>query len=327
MSEIQFVKSEADFDTYVKLNKYLVAHFTASWCGPCQAMNPIVHSLYNDSRFQAIEVVKIDIDTQQSLAARYSITSVPTFLFMENGKIVETMRGAGKQIVEHFAVLQQKAGNDAEPRKGNGSTVETATSPDSGLSDELKDFIPKGYSVLNDLVFPGDFVSLNTLPLSKSSKVKDVFNLKESTTTIVSDADSQMLLYVPLTHISKIYSILIKYRKVDTASDNDNLDADDLEECQKPNLLKLWGNKSNILSFDDADSQSGLHEQELNIEEGWNEIKVKYVRFQNVQNLNIFIDGEDSDYHTMVEKIAIIGVGGEEKDQNILEKLAGEPHE
>lgn len=327
MSEIQFVQSEKDFDTYLSLNKYLVAYFTASWCGPCQAIKPVVDALYNDSRFQAIEVVKIDIDTQQALACKYQITSVPTFLFMENGKIVDTMRGAGKQVVEHFATLQQKAGNDAQPRRGNGTKNEESSALEPAYSDELKEFIPKGYSVLNDLVFPGDFVSLNTLPLSKSSRVKDVFNLKEFTTAIVSDADSQMLLYVPLTHISKIYSILIKYKKIDTASDNDNLDADDLEESQKPNLLKLWGNKSNILSFDDADGQSGLHEENLDIQEGWNEVKVKYVRFQNIQNLNIFIDGEDSDYHTMIEKIAIIGVGGEEKDQNILEKLAGEPHE
>lgn len=331
MTGIQFVKSETDFDNYVSNNKYLVVNFTAQWCGPCQAIKPIVDQMYDSSEFQALEVIRVDLDTQQGLAGKYGITSIPTFLFMKQGNIVDKLTGAGnvRGGFEKLATMAKQDDPHAQ-RNGNGSSTDTTTSNNStGVSHlkEITKYVPKGYNVLNSTVYGGDFEALNTVPLQKDGHVKEVFDLNKDNTCIFSDADSQMLLYVPLTHISKIYSILIKTNKPIKSLENLNLDSDDLDEIQLPNLIKIWGNKLNILSFDDAASNSTpQHLQSLQLEsDGWYECKLKYVRFQNVQSLNIFIDGDDDDNHTMIEKIAIIGIGGEEKDHhNMMDKLTGE---
>lgn len=309
-----------------------MANFTAQWCGPCQAIKPLVDQMYDNPDYSKVEVVRVDLDTQQLLAARYSITSIPTFLFFNHGEVVEKVSGATPKIQEEFQKLNEKAKGDtsAGDRAGNGTS--SAPKPNDASVPVLKEitkYVPKGYNVLNDTVYGGDFEALNTLPLNKTSSVKDVFDLSNPESTVFSDADSQMLLYVPLTHISKVYSVLIKTSTPENVSDSHNLDADDLDEIQRPNLIKIWGNKLNILSFDDAASDTNpSHQETLDLkEDGWYECRLKYVRFQNVQGLNIFIDGDDDDSHTVVEKIVIIGIGGEEKDHhNMMDKLVGEEH-
>lgn len=57
---------------------------------------------------------------------------------------------------------------------------------------------------------------------------------------------------------------------------------------------------------------------------GWYEIKLKYVRFQKVSSIDLFIDGDDDELHTLIDKIVIIGVDGESKNQGKIEKLGDE---
>ena len=44
------------------------------------------------------------------------------------------------------------------------------------------------------------------------------------------------------------------------------------------------------------------------------------MRFQNVQNLNIFVDGADEDSHTIIEKIVIIGLTGESTEHTAIQQ-------
>lgn len=328
---IAYVKSEADFNDYVKNNKYLIANFTAQWCGPCRAIKPMVDEIYTNE-CQKVEIVRVDLDQNQPLAQRYQVSSIPTFIFIRDGQVVDKITGAGN-LQNLFRKFAQMAEEDSSvlARAGNGSsTNDSSSNTDASVLKEITKYVPKGYKVLNSMIYGGDFEALNTLPLHKSASVKDVFDLNKSHTTILSDADSQMLLYVPLTHISKIYSVLIKTSgKPAPESDGLTVDSSDLEDVQNPNVIKVWGNKLNILSFDDAASNSTpQHLEALQLpEEGWYECKLKFVRFQNVQSLNMFFDGDDDDAHTLIEKIVVIGIGGEEKDHHsMMEKLTGEEH-
>lgn len=330
-TSISFVKSTADFNLYLANNKYIVANFTASWCGPCQASKPMIDQIYADSAFLKVEVVRVDLDSQQELARKYEITSVPTFLFIQNGQVID--RVSGINVKPGFDKLKQLADGDDSVigRKGNGTSPEAL-----GASTELKqikDYVPKGYQILNDTIYFGDFQALNILPLNKSGSIRDIFLLEKDNSFIFSDADSQMLLYVPLVHISRVHSIILKIRKPESVCDETNLDAEECdEETQLPNLMKIWGNKMDILSFDDAAGDNNAsHVEQIGETDDhcWYQCKLKYVRFQKVQSLNIFIDGDDEDNHTMVEKIAIVGVSGEEKDHHgLVEKLGvGEEEE
>jgi thioredoxin 1 len=61
----------------------VLVDFWASWCPPCRAMNPSIEALAKD-----FKVCKVNIDTNQELAARYDVSSVPTLLIFKGGQIV-----------------------------------------------------------------------------------------------------------------------------------------------------------------------------------------------------------------------------------------------
>lgn len=316
MLPIQFVKDSADFDNYLKSNKYIVANFTASWCGPCQALKPIVDKLHEDPNYSDVEIVRVDLDANGDIAQRYQISSVPTFVFFENSKEIDRVTGfSPPQFLAALGKLALKAKSDPQASK----------TAQYSIISEIASFVPKGYVVLNDVIHFGEMVSLNSIPLEKSPELdaKYVFRTaSETKLTIITDADSQGLFFVPLNNICKLYSVLVKFAKPEH-SENSELDADELEnEIQSPSTVKIWPNKPSILSFDDAAGDSSApHVENIdgNFSGGWYEVKVKYVRFQNVQNLNIFIDGADEDFHTLVERIVLVGVTGDSKDQGPLQ--------
>jgi thiol-disulfide isomerase/thioredoxin len=66
-----------------------VLFFNASWCGPCRQMKPIVTQM----RGQGYHLRDVDVDRNRSLAQRYQIRSVPTFVFLENGREVSRFSG------------------------------------------------------------------------------------------------------------------------------------------------------------------------------------------------------------------------------------------
>src|SRR5205807_3698967 len=60
----------------------VLVDFWASWCPPCRAMNPTVEALARE-----FKVCKVNVDTNQQLAARYDISSIPALLIFKDGQI------------------------------------------------------------------------------------------------------------------------------------------------------------------------------------------------------------------------------------------------
>jgi len=76
-----------------------VLWFTAQWCGPCQKISPLCQQL---GERDDVNMIKIDVDMAADVAAKYNISSVPTFQFVQNQAEVKgsTIVGANAEKLQ-----------------------------------------------------------------------------------------------------------------------------------------------------------------------------------------------------------------------------------
>ena len=58
---------------------YILFYFTASWCGPCQKIKPLLEKISEGADPSKLEIYMIDIDENDNIASEFKIRSVPTF--------------------------------------------------------------------------------------------------------------------------------------------------------------------------------------------------------------------------------------------------------
>lgn len=71
--------------------KIVLLDFFATWCGPCKMLSPILEDLKKE--YENIDFYKVDVDESRDLAAKYHINSMPTLIFLKNGKEIERFIG------------------------------------------------------------------------------------------------------------------------------------------------------------------------------------------------------------------------------------------
>ncbi|HSQ63198.1 MAG TPA: thioredoxin [Polyangiaceae bacterium] len=84
---------ESEFDAEVlKADKTVLVDFTASWCGPCKALAPVIEKVADEAAGK-YKVVKVDVDEAPKLASRYGIRGVPTVMAFRGGEQVAQQVG------------------------------------------------------------------------------------------------------------------------------------------------------------------------------------------------------------------------------------------
>ena len=69
----------------------VLVDFWAEWCGPCRAVAPVLDAVADEND---VTLLKVNIDENPGLAARYGIRSIPTILFVKDGDVVDRVVGA-----------------------------------------------------------------------------------------------------------------------------------------------------------------------------------------------------------------------------------------
>lgn len=258
-------------------SRLVVVDFFATWCGPCTMVAPQFERLSNT--YPQAVFLKVDVDECQGTAFSQGITAMPTFIFYRNSSRLATIQGSDVQGLEN-KIRELIGGSLSNDGSGTGTISESG-----GQKPEI---VAGGHIDLVALIHKPGSECLN-----ESDQHTFVNCLTNTGDYLESDCDEQLILNLAFSQPVKLHSI-----KVKGPQDNG------------PKTLKLFINQTRTLDFDQADSMEPIQLIELSTKDlaDGKPILLKYVKFQNVNNLIIFIkDNQSGSETTRVDHITLIG--------------------
>jgi thioredoxin 1 len=105
MGTATFIQDETEFDSLLATETLLVVDCTATWCGPCKLVAPLIDKLADDYGERA-KILKLDIDNNKPIAKRFGLRSIPAVMFFKQGELVETL--VGVKPYEEFSGAVEK---------------------------------------------------------------------------------------------------------------------------------------------------------------------------------------------------------------------------
>lgn len=106
----------------------VVAKFTASWCGPCRAIEPVYVAL--SKQYTEVTFLEVDVDQVQDVAMAFRVSAMPTFMFFRGGRKLDEFKGADRARLEatvrsYAAAASGRApiGGSMDPYTGSGAVA------------------------------------------------------------------------------------------------------------------------------------------------------------------------------------------------------------
>lgn len=84
-------------DTLLTIIWFFILH---SWCGPCKMIAPLYAELSEE--YDNVIFVKVDVDENPDTAAAYSVSAMPTFVFVKGGEVVDRLMGANPTALQEM---------------------------------------------------------------------------------------------------------------------------------------------------------------------------------------------------------------------------------
>ncbi|KAL7629611.1 Thioredoxin-like protein 1 [Parahypoxylon ruwenzoriense] len=330
------IHSAEQFSNLLKSSRIVVADFYANWCGPCKQIAPVYEELANSlSKPKIATFVKVNVEAEgaKPLAAEFAVTALPTFIIFRDGKVADKIKGADpvqlESILQKLASDIESALQEATSSSNNGGNSGGIAWRGAGL--------PRGYTDISDSIdvrglelLNADDTHFSVRSLLNKDKPSALSKDKASGNEkdwVESDTDEQLLLFAPFNSAVKLHTI-----QAYQITSLPPADEDDDDVPMRPKTIKLFTNRPHNLGFDEAEDINPTQTIEIG-ENDWNSnstanLGLRFVRFQNVTSLVIFVaDGDGDSEKVRVDRIRFIGESGEKREMGKLEKIGDEPGE
>lgn len=92
MSEVKRVTAATFGSEVVSAGTPVVVDLYADWCGPCRALAPLLERLAQHYQGR-VKFVKVNVDDEPDIAAHFEVSSIPTLLVFDGGRVVHRTSG------------------------------------------------------------------------------------------------------------------------------------------------------------------------------------------------------------------------------------------
>jgi thioredoxin len=100
---------QGNFNSIIQSSTPVLIDFFAEWCQPCKVQSPILHEIAREQEGK-LRVVKIDVDKNPEIAARFQVRSVPTLMLFKNGNVA--WRNSGVMSKQQLTEIVKTVANN-----------------------------------------------------------------------------------------------------------------------------------------------------------------------------------------------------------------------
>ncbi|KAK7309555.1 hypothetical protein RJT34_06376 [Clitoria ternatea] len=94
------------FNALKGTNKLMVINFTATWCGPCKLMDPVIQEFA--SKYTDVDFIKVDVEELIGVSQAFQVQALPTFILFKRGKVADKVVGVKKEELKGMIEKHRK---------------------------------------------------------------------------------------------------------------------------------------------------------------------------------------------------------------------------